>query len=109
MTGLTATQQAALAATGSFSWTADTTTQPFRPVAFSALVDRVISLLDSEHIVVPNAEQFVRRAVAGLLAGHIILQGPPGQVRPRSRRYLPRHSTQNYESSLRRLSGAPMT
>lgn len=78
MTSLTASQQAALAATGSFSWTSGTITQPFRPVAFSDLVDRVINLLDACHIVVPNAEQFVRRAVAGLLAGHIILQGPPG-------------------------------
>lgn len=78
MASLTATQQAALAATGSYSWTSGAIAQPFRPVAFSDLVDRVIGLLDADHIVVPNAAQFVRRAVAGLLAGHIILQGPPG-------------------------------
>lgn len=78
MATLTAPQQAALAATGSFSWTRGTTAQPFRPVAYADLVDRVIALLDAEHIVVPDREQFVRRAVAGLLAGHLILQGPPG-------------------------------
>lgn len=78
MATLTAPQQAALAATGSFSWTRGTTAQPFRPVPYADLVDRVIALLDAEHIVVPNREQFVRRAVAGLLAGHLILQGPPG-------------------------------
>lgn len=78
MTALTPPQQAALAATGSFSWTEGAVSQPLRPVQFSDLVDRVVALLEAAHMVIPDRDKFVRQAVAGLRAGHIILQGPPG-------------------------------
>lgn len=78
MATLTLQQEAALAATGSYTWTESTASRPFRPTPFSELVQRVMRALNSEHIVIPDVDRFVRRAVAGLLAGHIIIQGPPG-------------------------------
>lgn len=43
-----------------------------------AITARALALLDDEHLTFPDQEVLIRRCVAALLVGHLVLQGPPG-------------------------------
>ncbi|MFC9688173.1 AAA family ATPase [Kribbella sp. NPDC056951] len=42
------------------------------------ITEIVLADLAARHVVLPEAEQLVRRCVTALLVGHLVLQGPPG-------------------------------
>jgi len=71
-------QATAIAATGSYAWTRGQVAVPFRSEPFADIVGRVKAGIAAKRLVIPDLDQFVGRAVAALLAGHVILQGPPG-------------------------------
>lgn len=60
------------------AWTRDFCAYPLRDADIARIVDVVLAKLDEQRIVLPDAEELVRRSVAALLVGHLILQGPPG-------------------------------
>ncbi|MGR6967006.1 AAA family ATPase [Geodermatophilus sp. URMC 61] len=46
-----------------------------------ALVLRVRALVARENLVLPDPDDLIERCVLGLLAGHLVLQGPPGTAK----------------------------
>jgi len=49
-----------------------------RNADISGIVQKVLSQLDEEHLVFPDAQVLVTRCVAALLVGHLVFQGLPG-------------------------------
>ena len=62
----------------SYAQTRDFVDIPLKSGNVRQLVERVQSLVESRHLLFPDQETLLSRAVTGLLAGHIILAGPPG-------------------------------
>lgn len=59
-------------------WTEELTDRAIPVHDVTAITERALELLDSEHLTFPDREVLVRRCVSALLTGHLILQGPPG-------------------------------
>ena len=74
----TDTEDAAVSVDDDLRWTRDYCAQYLRDAVITRIVQRALAQLDKEQIVLPDAEALVKRCVAALLVGHLILQGPPG-------------------------------
>jgi MoxR-like ATPase len=61
-----------------YHWTREFCAYPLRNPDIERIVQTVLSQLEEQHIVLPDAEALVTRCVSALLVGHLILQGPPG-------------------------------
>lgn len=59
-------------------WTEDLVDRPIPEHDVAMLTARALALLDDEHLTFPDRDLLVRRCVAALLVGHLVLQGPPG-------------------------------
>ncbi|WP_374152887.1 AAA family ATPase [Pseudarthrobacter sp. WHRI 8279] len=59
-------------------WTRDSVERPLREADVEAIAKRALETLEQRHVLLPDAENLVRRCVIALLGGHLVLQGPPG-------------------------------
>jgi hypothetical protein len=74
----TETEEATVSVDGDLRWTRDFCAEPLRDADIARIMRRAIAQLETQSIVLPDAEHLVTRCVAALLVGHLILQGPPG-------------------------------
>ncbi len=61
-----------------FTWTREICEYTLLESDSKVITDLVLDDLATRHVVLPDAEQLVRRCVTALLVGHLVLQGPPG-------------------------------
>jgi MoxR-like ATPase len=59
-------------------WTRDICGYPLRSADIGRIVDKILSQLEEQRIVLLDARSLVTRCVSALLVGHLVLQGPPG-------------------------------
>jgi hypothetical protein len=59
-------------------WTREVCEYPLRSADIRRIVQIVLSRLEEQHIVLPDAEALVTRCVSALVVSHLVLQGPPG-------------------------------
>lgn len=59
-------------------WTEDLADRAIPEHDVAVVTDRALALLGAEHLTFPDQDVLVRRCVSALLAGHLVLQGPPG-------------------------------
>jgi MoxR-like ATPase len=60
------------------TWTSEVCEYTLLESDSKTITEIVLADLAARHIVLPDAEQLVRRCVTALLVGHLVLQGPPG-------------------------------
>ncbi|MGN7201150.1 AAA family ATPase [Arthrobacter sp. SAFR-044] len=61
-----------------FLWTRNSVVEPLRDADVEGISKRALDILNARHVLLPDAENLVRRCVIALLGGHLVLQGPPG-------------------------------
>lgn len=61
-----------------YAWTQSMTGKPLAVSDVDDIVGKVKAAIAVAHLIVPDEDLFVRRAVLALLSGHLVLQGPPG-------------------------------
>jgi MoxR-like ATPase len=59
-------------------WTRKLSEESLRDVNVAQITQSVLDALALRNVVLPDAENLVRRCVTALLVGHLVLQGPPG-------------------------------
>lgn len=61
-----------------YEWTRNQVEEPLRRVRFDDIVRAVSTRVAGAGLVIADADRFIKRSVTALLAGHLIIKGPPG-------------------------------